>query len=168
MSSTKNGSNKDNFITYTNRLREELLFEAFGLCVATKDTPVPPEDYRLGSRGAEEQRSRGEELTSVILQREGSSLFWKENSLDQISEGIFSLDFSKSYITKQGVDFIEQNMGINLRRGDLQGEGSSLQRIESPLSQTLSRFTLLPDLVMLSRLSTILSQELELTDKDLK
>ncbi|WP_169156293.1 hypothetical protein [Brasilonema bromeliae] len=30
-------------------------------------TPFPPEDYRLGSRGAGEQGSRGAEMTSVIL-----------------------------------------------------------------------------------------------------
>ncbi|QSJ18726.1 hypothetical protein JYQ62_08185 [Nostoc sp. UHCC 0702] len=36
-------------------------------------TPFPPQDYRLNSRGAGEQGSRGEKFASVILQREGSS-----------------------------------------------------------------------------------------------
>ncbi|WP_246275573.1 hypothetical protein [Brasilonema bromeliae] len=35
-------------------------------------TPFPPEDYRLGSTGAGEPGSRGAEMTSVILHREGS------------------------------------------------------------------------------------------------
>ncbi|QSJ17320.1 hypothetical protein JYQ62_37840 [Nostoc sp. UHCC 0702] len=35
-------------------------------------TPFPPQDYRLDSRGAGEQGSRGEKFASVILQREGS------------------------------------------------------------------------------------------------
>ncbi|QSJ18970.1 hypothetical protein JYQ62_09625 [Nostoc sp. UHCC 0702] len=37
-----------------------------------KDTSFSPEDYCLDSRGAGEQRSRGEKFVSVILQREGS------------------------------------------------------------------------------------------------
>jgi hypothetical protein len=47
-------------------------------------TPFPPQDYRLGSRGALEQGSRGEETTSVILHREGSNLGNDINKLQEI------------------------------------------------------------------------------------
>ncbi len=54
----------------------------------TAVTHVPPEDYRLGSRGDLEQGSRREELISVILQQEGSHVNSNSKSSENHSEDL--------------------------------------------------------------------------------
>ncbi|MDZ8140710.1 MAG: hypothetical protein RM049_36365 [Nostoc sp. DedQUE04] len=93
-------------------------------------TPNPLEDYRLGSRGADEQTSRGTEITSVILHQEGSSNV----------EAITPLSVLPVKSHKQPVPFLSKEPGIEINRFVPSSPSSKVMRaqVDSHQSQPQS------------------------------
>jgi len=125
------------YCTVSEKLARQVqhLLLRFGIIAAL--TPVPPEDYRKVCSCAEEPRSRGEELTSVILQREGSKkqfAKYKHTRRQAWQLDITDANSIKTFICEIGIFGKEKALGevevaINQKRSQTNYEKHTSVRI---------------------------------------